>query len=260
MMRIMKLVLPVITACSLGVLALAAMLAVSATAVPQAGAQDAASDSIEVGPSGIPGVSLGAMFDEIEAPWTLTDEQNVVGTLAGRGLEFDGRTVGWVASTDGSGRIDLIAFVDPAYRTAADIGPGSTVAEARRAYGAARTVSLVPGSSGETIDFVNGPAQITFVTSLDGENQSGRYRDGRTFSLAPDRDGSIEALWLGCAAVDCTALLGGQAPASTDSVDTSAPTTLANTGVETPLVAFASLLVGGGCLTQAIARRSKPAC
>lgn len=224
-----------------------------------------AQDLVEVQPEGASGIELGATIEDLRTSLddslVVGEEQTVFDSQLGWPIELDGETLAWVASLDGSGRIDVIALLDDRYRTTDGVGPGSTVGQTRSAYGAARTRSTAPGPWPEVVEFVNGPEGFVFVTSLDGRDKSGLYSDRRTTSVALNPSKLIVAMLLGCADADCQALLGfGDDDASPAGSADGPPLALARTGVETRLLTVAMYLVGGGCVATAGARRFSPAC
>ena len=171
--------------------------------LPSASAQG--DDAIEIETSGAGALRLGATLTQLgealSTDFDVSEELEISPGQLGRVVTLDGGV--WALLTVTDGVIDEIILVDSAFRTAAGIGPGSSVAEAEAVYGDA-TLTWFPDEQGqETAFFLSGPEGIEFYTSDSGGPRAGVYGEDQTRTVVVKPNATITTVRLACGASPC---------------------------------------------------------
>jgi len=233
---------------------------------PGAAAQERSTWPIEgtaAGPLAI-GLPIDTIRDALAEGYELSDRVLIFPGLEGFAVSMDDTIHAFVA-TDDDDVVRLLILLDARFRTAAGIGPWSTVADAEAAYGAASFEWFPDGRGSEVVEFVDQPDFLHFQTSDIGGPRAGIYADDALETDEYQDDAIITTVWIDCRSRTCPAT-GIEDVAEPDDMgeplfpdaDEEPGGTLAETGLGRgePLAALGFTLVGLGCTALAVRRSS----
>lgn len=203
-------------------------------------------------------IAIGATLDQL-GEFDVSSERTIYPGMSGYVISIDDQVVALVATAGGADApIELVIVVGTMFRTAAGIGPGSTVGAVEQAYGTAILSTGPNGGGREMLSVSSGPPGLQLVTANADDTRAGVYVEGVDATTWYSPQATVIAIWIDCRTRQCTA---APAPSSTTEFETDAeepateepaaeqpPVTLANTGHSNTGAAAGFATLGGGLL------------
>jgi len=154
-------------------------------------------------PNGVAGVDIGDTVEDLRSTldsYQVSDEIRLTVDLRGHTVSQDGRVVFRAAQVvPDSPQIELFIISADSYRTAAGVGPGTTIADAAKEYGRATFMLDRSNSGREFVVFADQPeGQIAFRTFGIAGAYVGQYSGDDTTTTRYQEDAAIASVWIGC--------------------------------------------------------------